>query len=694
MSFNAFVISQSYARPTRLTTPKLRLPIEIALLPRYQPGSLPDPIIFDNDISRLPQNSHHNWIIHSRHIREDDRVAFVVGPERSDSGDTRSDLEVGLRDLYQYVTPLELERFEHAGLEEEYEREEAAAERRRKRKQLQMRFTIGRPGPVTDRLRRRNTGLLNTLLPKMKSQDNTGHQKRGRGRPKKALKPSFLGVHIYSPQKAIATVINPLSPQLSKTRENTLASSSSATTEMDDAKGPCFWVILVNRLLTILASETAIRQDSRASTSGSTIGASPRKPRAQYAMVTAALQPKEISESEMLPESEISEDELSLIPQTSKRRITAEIADSMSQKSTSETGGDERLEIDKEVVDDNMNEKSQNKRQGLNKEEHDKEILFTDELGRSPHQGKNNNVDIDVPAADLLAQFHGTKARRLKSPSPPRILTPPKVATKPPQAIENWFHPTIRAPSEKQGISESSVSGQMSQTSKQKLSTAKPHPLAPPTPFNVTPSSDLQARPKTPRINGVPTKVRSSSSVRRSMTPHFPPVRPPKPPFVTPTRIESKKHIRRTMTPHFPSARKRIFKSPRAPHIGGMFDGAESPIPQTRSHLSPSVRPHNHPALSQLQEPVPVVTPISIISDTSEEHRLLEEVEPSEPSEPTDITQAPPLTSPQNPILISSSSSSSEYYDTESEEQIAPSQHQGRRTSQASEEGWYSIVRR
>lgn len=159
-------------------------------------------------------NEHHNGSIIKRFSKDDGGIAFTV--KLPDKGDIAgNELDVDLRDIYDYVSPAELERYENLDWELD-------DERRRNRKK------VGRP---------RKT-LPSTLAMGQKP-------KRPLGRPRKYpiktqdLGPAdFAGVHIPSPLKPRLGTQDPspITSVAAQRRESLTSAVESVETSASDSK--------------------------------------------------------------------------------------------------------------------------------------------------------------------------------------------------------------------------------------------------------------------------------------------------------------------------------------------------------------------------------------------------------------------------------------------------------------------------
>ncbi|KAL9026284.1 MAG: hypothetical protein Q9180_007508, partial [Flavoplaca navasiana] len=315
--------------------------------------------------------------------KEDGRIGFTIRVPSADGTDDAANEEgfdVDLADIYDYVTPTELERYEHHELELEAEREAK-------------RPKVGRP---------RKKFIMSTEI--------MGEEikvKKPLGRPRKRPAPSdqnirtshrprlvFAGVHIPSPLKASQTLsTSPSEPTSSVSsqsgmrlfsRDNSSALEQEAMSDMEDTR------INIDQLTPSNARRViSIPQPS----SGQ------RTHRPSYSMVNAALSESETEDD--LPQSP-SEDELSaLIPTTQKRRFSAvaEVAESISSDAE-----------DPITISSSSASPKDGDRVVLSKSNDGDVDMLVD---------GNEAVDKNLSDHDqLLQQFHANSTRRLPSKSP------------------------------------------------------------------------------------------------------------------------------------------------------------------------------------------------------------------------------------------------------------------------------------
>ncbi|CAO1601907.1 hypothetical protein XANCAGTX0491_005545 [Xanthoria calcicola] len=377
--------------------------IQIPHVPRYVPNTKLPEELDDQKIAAVTlANDRRNGVILSRFTTDDGRIGFTIrlpyanGAEVSANGSEISadmeEVDADLASIYDYVTPVELERYEHHEIELEAERE---ANRPR----------VGRP-------RKRSPGLII-------STEIMGEEipmKRPLGRPRKrpaALNENtrtglaertheprlvFAGVHIPSPVRAGQTSSTILSKPISS------AASESASSDLFQAY-PGDDTSATGQEETPEVGETSINIDQLTpSNARRVIGIPQQSPkygthRPSYSMIEAALSASDTEES--LPQSP-SEDELSsLLPITQQRRFSAvaEVAES--------NASDIQDPILLSSSSSSLNDCDKSSR-SMSVDRDMEELLSDDEaVGNVPD-------DLDR----LLQQFHAKNTRRLPPQSP------------------------------------------------------------------------------------------------------------------------------------------------------------------------------------------------------------------------------------------------------------------------------------
>ncbi|KAL8995826.1 MAG: hypothetical protein Q9169_004516 [Polycauliona sp. 2 TL-2023] len=270
-----------------------------------------------------------NGSILSRFTREDGRIGFTVRiPHTNGTGATTKDeeVEIDLANIYDFVTPEELERYEHHDivLEDEREANRPKVGRPRKRspgfimstevmgQQIKIKKPLGRP-----RKRPRDSDQYNTGL--------AGQTHRPRS--------TFAGVHIPSPVKASQVSSLSSTKPTSSIASETVSRSTSQPLNEDD-------ISTLGQGRTPESRDVAIHIDQLTPSNVRKVigapqpGLGPRPHRPSYSMVRAALGESETETEDDLPRSP-SEDELSsVIPTVQPRRFStnAEVAESVSSE--------------------------------------------------------------------------------------------------------------------------------------------------------------------------------------------------------------------------------------------------------------------------------------------------------------------------------------------------------------------------
>lgn len=177
--------------------------IQIPSVPRYVPNTELSKELADQKIAAVTlADDSRNGIILSRFTTEDGKIGFTIRIRYANGAENSADSEevdVNLANIYKYVTPTELERYEHHELELEAEREAN-------------RPKVGRP-------RKRSPGLILSTeimgeeikmkkpLGRPRKRPATPNQNIRTGLAKQTYQPRlvFAGVHIPSPAKASQT---------------------------------------------------------------------------------------------------------------------------------------------------------------------------------------------------------------------------------------------------------------------------------------------------------------------------------------------------------------------------------------------------------------------------------------------------------------------------------------------------------
>ncbi|KAL8727093.1 MAG: hypothetical protein Q9166_006280 [cf. Caloplaca sp. 2 TL-2023] len=611
----------------------MRVEIQVPHVPSYIPNNeLPRELV-DQKLAAitLPNDSRNGYVV-SRYTTERGWIGFTVrtGPYSEQYvGDTR-EIDVDLADIYDYVTPAELERFEHNELEREAERE---ANRRK----------VGRP-------RKRSPSPAVSVSTELMGQKIKGMKPLGRpGRPPKhkatrksqwpihEARLSFAGVYVPSPVKAIHSATK-TSPPSTPTTNYGLTSRQSLPPHHHEVPSAS-----VDDVTTTSDTQNPMHNVDQLTPSNAKKvicdkiqpGPSKRRHRASYSMVNAALDDSETDND--LPQSP-SEDELTSMPTTQRRRFSAV------------------AEIAESVVDDVPNHisisdsQSPQKPSSHHNSDDDIEFLSDDQ------QGFTDGIDYEtsMDPNDLLLRF-GASARRpigTKSPTLIEIPPPSSMSSGAPRTrfIGQDFYPR---PSLQEGSASlkrcrPSLSPDHSNQRLRSSSTAEPR------------TSDWD--PSSQRPDRVPSNMSSLNK--------------------TPPRSKS---IRRSMTPHFPSTSKRG-RTARPRMRGEIMDPvtARSPTQRPRRHPPPATSGKKYPLGNPLESHVnlPIETEQSAAitlgspvtsSDESHRRRRQHVSRLHGPVSGTDSKPSPgesmiilgsPITSssdgmPQEPAAVSKSSSAS-----------------------------------
>ncbi|KAL9004663.1 MAG: hypothetical protein Q9188_002523 [Gyalolechia gomerana] len=511
----------------------------------------------------------------SRYTKADGTIGFTVniGPRLGKETGGEEEIDIDLARIYEYVTPGELERYENHDWELEDERE-------------RNRPKLGRPRKVQK--------------PPVDILDLNGTHKpmRPPGRPRKrpvkrlpeaneTTASAFVGVHVPSPVKpgeATSTYSSsaslPSASKVSCQREPTTSSMEdvfpSHTRDSD---------VQVDQLTPSNANRVVGAKVPEPSPS--------RRHKASYSMVQAALGDSESSDDgEVLPDFG-SEDELTLVPTTQKRRFPmgAEATNSIPHKEP----GHESLFLTPFGSVDAQSQHS-----------HEDRAASADDQSLS--EGSIGSPSNDV--TDLLEQFQASKTRRVRSNSPNGfssnaqrsktvdVYIKPRNPTKASAIPANPQHqPAV--PSESQSLQLGLIHGYkrvVSNTFRQRRAVHLPPTpsepyehrtagLAPPLSANFAPEAkpaDLsqavrKRQGQLPRgsVNPGPTPTAAPDSQKKSTPP-------------------SSRKNRHSMTPHFPPS-KRSHQEPMSTSLRGgithSFSANTTPRHQRRARLTSSSPP-------------------------------------------------------------------------------------------------------
>ncbi|KAL9609636.1 MAG: hypothetical protein Q9167_005613 [Letrouitia subvulpina] len=500
---------------------KLRSAIEVQIpfVPKYLPRSNPPcQVIADfHDPSLILDDPRSQRFIHYRFTREDGTIGFVVGNLSKDTIPQDEDQEVDLTDIFRYVTPQELQRYEHEDWKQEIERESNRPKLGRPRKQSRSPSQTSREAElsldvqVSQKLRRersRKRSLDQTGFLVANAQYPTSQPlPRRSGRPAKTKNTSSI----------LSRVVIPLS-DASHRQSGALNASPPTISSVEN-------------------SFRALSSQSRA------LPLSTQAPlRASYSMVQTALSETE-SEAEGAMDSrdrseramssgEQSEEKLTLIPSSNRRSLVIKGAKSKSSTTNSET---EQVDVEttqfrKENIDSAVPDQSY-----LDPKE-DPPNAGPDLLGQSQATNVRRSPSLD-DSSGVLKQFQITQVKRLaqrpqsksdNSDKPPSQLSSPaswSASNFLPNSIRNYFKPKVIPP---QPQSKSPVKGSFSSldvsapagasslfaSRPSKSSGSCKQEPSPPRHRNLTSS-----KPNSAALATTPPRQRE---LRRSITPHFP----------------------------------------------------------------------------------------------------------------------------------------------------------------------------
>ncbi|KAL9012878.1 MAG: hypothetical protein Q9173_002388 [Seirophora scorigena] len=608
---------------TVISTSKSAVVVLIQSVPPYVPTARLHDSAFQQAAAgaHLP-NDNHNGSIIKRFSKDDGGIAFTV--KLPDKGNiAANEVDVDLRNIYTYVSPAELERYENLDWELD-------DERRRNRKK------VGRPRKTSP------SALAMVQKPK-----------RPLGRPRKyPVKTQdhgpadFVGVHIPSPVKPRPETQDP-SPVTSVTahrRESLTSAVESVETSASDG--------------TPLNIDQLTPSNARKVTAVRPPPASPpiHSRRTTYSMVEASLGRYEISdEEEVIPESG-SEDELSLNPSTREPRFA-----SRTEISNSTPGLDEQHEslfLSRPESSDNQASTSP----------HSKTMQL--QAVHNESSTSDGVADTDGPD-DILEQLQAGKTRRIESNSSSTMTS----NTSKPKLIHEYFKPKSSAknavayPSlfpNHSPIPSPSISQDLSGNAPKPKnpSAVRPHinesfdaqkirkSLSPVPPSHAQhpklPSVDhIAARKSTQAAKG--TRPQSFRPAHKSMTPHFP---------------SSNKHLSKSNSPRLRGGTTKSPFSTKSPTKAPRATGAPPPLPpkapilQDRHQIQALLAspPHDHTD----SDVVILGSPLTPSDASSEERNHLPGTDPLPPQSPRpDIMLGSPLTSSSEDPRIQPSSSSS-----------------------------------
>ncbi|KAL8820224.1 MAG: hypothetical protein Q9223_001516 [Gallowayella weberi] len=470
------VISKNSRAPSKLPSIEVLIPSA----PRYNPNLELSKELADQKLAAVTwPHDRRNGAVVSRYTTEDGWIGFTVrtGPSIGEDaeGIPIQETEVDLANIYDYVTPAELERYEHHELELEAEREANRPKVGRPRKSS--------PSSIISSEDMGQTIKVKRPLRRPRKQQNTAVPQR----PTRQTRFTFAGVHILSPVKERKSPhkISPLQPH----------------SDMASPSAPVFPIPVTDAeaeeaVTTWDTHDTALNIDQLTPSNARRVVGAPqpspsqRTPKAPYSMVQAALGDSDSEDG--LPQSP-SEDELGLTPKTHLRRFATvtEVAESDAEEAQPPISIPSSLFL--------QNDSNDQPTRGNGK---DSTILSNtyDCLDDLAHDTEDDHTD-------LLEQFQATSTRRRMSSSSPIPMAAPQThslsfATPRQRLLDGYFQP--------KSISRGSLPSSSSFDSAPESTTSAQ--ALPGQHFEPLPS-----RPSHPQAT--PTR---SNSVRKSMTPHFP----------------------------------------------------------------------------------------------------------------------------------------------------------------------------
>ncbi|KAL8687421.1 MAG: hypothetical protein Q9218_006402, partial [Villophora microphyllina] len=301
---------------------KKAIEIQVPFVAKYTPTRQREPAPRQSATTKQSFGACDGLII-ARYTTEDGRIIFAVKPKQSHDAANleHKEIEVDLENIYQHVTPSELERFEHHDwdLEEERERRRPKVGRPRKRvpgSQPAHEVPDVKPKRPLGRPRKKVPGTVDPI--KVKA------GRRGRS--------AFVGVHIQSPMKQTErrTSTPPSSNPSRTSRSSPLRPSSinGQSSTFDIAED----TLMLGSEATMLKIDQLTPANAKRVVGDTCTKIEPspskRTTRPSYSMVEAALGESLSSGDEETPPDSESEDELTLAVTNFNRRLAhkAEIA--------------------------------------------------------------------------------------------------------------------------------------------------------------------------------------------------------------------------------------------------------------------------------------------------------------------------------------------------------------------------------
>ncbi|KAL8901335.1 MAG: hypothetical protein Q9207_005249 [Kuettlingeria erythrocarpa] len=478
---------------TILPTPQPGVEVQVPFVPPYVPANRPfrGAVHWQYDSHTAEQLK---GSVISRFTKNDGLIGFTVRIG-SDIADASDEVDVDLANVYDYVTPEELERFENLDWEKEIERDRNRPKVGRPRKTL---LNGGESPTVLQNSTKRPLGR-----PRKHPIKAVGPVTKGQQRPAQDGDSAFLGVHIPSPAKNGQETANATSPLSSTSlsliphyirRNESTALSVEATSTSAEGDTP----MQIDQLTPSNAKRViGVRIPDKSLLK--------HPPRASYPMVEAALGRSDSSdiedkavpdtEDEAVPDSE-SEDELALQPSAQLRRFAngTEIPNSRSGTE------DHDRSLFVSTAGSPWDQSSQpDNRKASEIESDTHSVVFSDA-----------SVDSETPE-DILEKSKASNARRIQAePTESAPTARPRF-----NFIDQYFQPKhvasapipsltpYQAPNP---VSSRAESAPDSQTRSQKSTLASPHQKAAP-PQAASSTQRRQQQPKIPRQPRTPGNV-------------------------------------------------------------------------------------------------------------------------------------------------------------------------------------------
>ncbi|KAI4114282.1 MAG: hypothetical protein LQ338_008024, partial [Usnochroma carphineum] len=579
-------------------------PIQIPFVPPYVPSTgLANGFLDEPSASVNHARKHRNGTVRSRFTTQDGLIRFIVRSESGarGKGTDSNDIDVSLADIYEYVSPEELERYENLDWEQEDERERFRPKLGRPRKQL------SQPDQVTSHPSKTKKPRGRPRKQSTISVGPLGERKGASGKSKTSGGGTFLAIHIPSPIKED----QPMPDASPSTLPVTLRPSPSESLEREPTPSTDDLSMSNSR-----ASATQVDQLTP-SNANRVVGVkvpgpspSQRAHRPPYAMVQTALGDSGSSDRDDVVPNSGSEDELTMLRTTKPRRFSSGAVIPSSSPEDGEQD-ESRFLPARESVDDPSGGPDED---GL-----------TDMPLRDDHSLSGDSMlssgAVDRNPGDpqeLLQQFQASNTRHILSKSSDSS------SSNEPQAktVHRYFQPKgsvkgskLSSESEQPRVSlpdrpESSVySRQVARAANSSSSRQREASL-------LSSTSRQQQNPTLSTHREVymsQSKEPASSSSRQTTLDFFPSGRskhsqhqtpaPTSPePNPNPTRDsyattpDSSRHMLQSMTPHFPSSGKR--EKPNLPRLRG---GSKDP---TVAKGSPTELPrHHHRAIGPTAKP-------------------------------------------------------------------------------------------